>query len=93
MEYTPSPWKSLNKLTGQDPFQSTRDIIYSPSEGYEVAELSGGNDNDRANFQLIATAPELLESAKQALLFLNGIGYSSGDVIDDLQSAIIKATS
>lgn len=71
-KYTKGPWKAV-----KDSPLTYAIVIYS-SDYDVVAVLDTDNPNDKANAQLVAAAPDLLEACEKAL-----------HVIDDLSQDIL----
>lgn len=66
-KHTPGPWFTTAKTT-----DDIGDVRFTASNGktYQIARaFSGESDNCAANAKLIAAAPELLNTLKDALLF------------------------
>lgn len=84
--YTKGPWEWRK---GSLPWQSTWHL----SPGVLIAECSdgtpGGDEIDRANANLIAAAPDLLEACK-GLVSLWSEDYVGND-LDEANAAIAKA--
>jgi len=88
--YTPGPWKVVEHTPESASVRIDEDCLISG------AYLGGESDTlTVANARLIAAAPELLESAKDALESLKRLPNTEGayriTVIQELQAAIAKA--
>ena len=69
------------------------DTINIDNGHYCVADISKEYDNAKANAQLIATAPELLEACEDILHSVEHEGYSGRvvDSVENVKQAINKA--
>ena len=76
-----------------------REAVVETSQGsWTIAKVQDGSRNNnseviRANAQLIAAAPELLNASIQALRFIQktGINYDNAEIYNEINKAINKA--
>jgi hypothetical protein len=95
--YTAGPWEvhKYASTTGGHGFT----VRSKEHKGISIANLTPGISTDRiepvaeANAYLIASAPDLLEAAKRALIVLEGLCSirKPGDALGQLADAIAKA--
>ena len=86
-KHTPGPWE----LVIQNDFRAT---LYKPGRQGIVTEVVNENklqDDDNANAQLIAAAPELLEALEWAWEFYTDKEQVPDKVIDIIEATINKA--
>ena len=88
--FTPGPWETL-KFS-----QHELQIDFAMVKIGERVHMIGYSDEDKANAQLIAAAPELLEALKYcrnkiAYMQAHGEWYSPGRAIEMADAAIAKA--
>jgi hypothetical protein len=93
--HTPGPWE-ISRLATPD--HSPQFAIYQ--ENYPLSLAIVVHENSEANARLIHAAPDLLDSARQALERLEHIVHMRNGVMGDeyhaimnLRSAIAKATT
>jgi hypothetical protein len=98
-KYTPGPWRMCNEGRCSCGLVSSRDFTVASvssscikDEGVNLGDgLSNTSEEFKANYKLIAAAPELLEACMKALIHLEHLGIEKG-VQEDLRQAIRKAT-
>jgi len=97
LKHTPGPWqvtiwngysKTMAHIIFSKSFQKISTVNWWPEESETATHETG-----IANAKLIAAAPELLEIAIQAFVFLQKQGgYQSIPLINKIEEAINKAT-
>lgn len=66
-KHTPGPWAIYHNALHNRPTI----LVVKKSDESAICESWGNNEEAKANACLIATAPELLETCKNSLLFLH----------------------
>ena len=91
MKHTPGPWR-VESANRQNFFFGIWAQV-TKTGSMEIARVSGLAEFDRANANLIAAAPELLEACKEALAEFEWIGPREATSVsqDILTKAIAKA--
>lgn len=84
MKHTPGPWDKIQHREGDSRVGAKTLIAIVYSEAYKDTE------NQKANANLIAAAPDLLEAAQQALRILESMP-NEGSTYGVLERAIDKA--
>ncbi len=94
MKHTPSPWEAETHTVqdGKGGYKYAR-VYRKHKYSKEIALVTTriDSDEDKANAQLIAAAPELLEACKEALVVLLGYTGLHRQTKDKLCSALRKA--
>lgn len=93
MKHTPWPWR----VERQNPSPTTGEWMIAGSKPGYLAEVRDcGSGDVKANAQLIASAPDLLEALQKAQQdinwMLNNKQFLNGEVFDYIDAAIAKAT-
>ena len=94
--HTPGPWKSMDKKDAQgnphcySVWQDIKEDFDFGYNGKKVCQTTDGTSPEhKANAQLIASAPELLENLQNLVTFCDS--FTKKDV-DKARKAIAKAT-
>ena len=67
-QFTPGPWSLCNWMVGNN--TPTGEVTICGPEGDEHICTMDGNEDNQANGNLIAAAPEMYEALKQALIIV-----------------------
>lgn len=91
-DYTPGPWHITRTARGHRKTIRCERRLPNAIEGIAVANIvhACGFDEERANAQLIAAAPELLEACKVALAYIS-TACRSTEIESLISEAIAKA--
>lgn len=89
MSHTPGPWSVLDH-TKEPP---TQEILCLPETGFalECEAFESISDTDRANANLIAAAPDLLEALESLYGAIDSCVDLTPEVLKQARSAIKKA--
>lgn len=91
-QHTPGPW--FNTSQGDTP---VGEVMDRPLDSGVTLHISVSGPNAKADARLIATAPELLEALKDAILWIVALSTSDNSCepaadVGDLEAVIAKAT-
>ncbi len=86
MKHTPGPWETDPEFNNECILGNDKILVADCT----ILHIKRSNEMIRANARLIASAPDLLETCKEARAFLEGLDMKWA-IWSDLNQAIAKA--